>query len=181
MHLGTHVGRKRCATVEHGQHDADEMKGGVEPISDEIDRGHQLAEAFERVVLALDRNEDAVRRREGIHGEQPERRRAIEQNVVVFINDGGQGLSETPFAIRASGPARPPLRRGSGDDGTIQRPSMRVGWIEVCMRDRTDERVVDRPMHGTLCQGRRHSWRCPGDRGRRSGLGGHPEPDRTQG
>ena len=45
---------------------------GIEVVADEVDRGQQLAEAFERVVLALERDQDRVGGGQGIDGQQPQ-------------------------------------------------------------------------------------------------------------
>ena len=47
----------------------------------------QLAEALQRVVLALDRDQHLVDRRHRVDREQAERRRAVDQDVVVVVVD----------------------------------------------------------------------------------------------
>ena len=49
---------------------------------DETDVGQQLAEALERVVLALDRDQHLAGSDEGIDRQQSERRRAVDEDVV---------------------------------------------------------------------------------------------------
>ena len=66
--------------------------------ADQLDGREQLPEALERVVLALDRDEHAVSRGQGIDGEQAERGRAVEQHGVVRRREWPQGSSETSFA-----------------------------------------------------------------------------------
>ena len=71
---------------------------GIEVLTHELDRRQQLAEAFERVVLALERDEDAVGGRQGIDREQAERGRAVQQDEVVGSLDGLQDPLELAFA-----------------------------------------------------------------------------------
>ena len=56
-----------------------------EVIANQIDGGDQLRQSFEGVVLALDGDDDRVSRRERVHGEESERRRTVNQDVVVVI------------------------------------------------------------------------------------------------
>ncbi len=58
--------------IVHRQDDSLSCRAGVEVAADEVDRGQELAEALERVVLALQRDEHAVSGRERVHGEQPQ-------------------------------------------------------------------------------------------------------------
>ena len=69
--------------VVHRQHGALDLESRVEVVGDEADRGQELPEALEREVLALDRDERGVRRRQGVDREQAERWRAVDEDVVV--------------------------------------------------------------------------------------------------
>ena len=72
----------------------------VEPIADGVNRGEELSQALEGVVLALDRDEDGVACRERVHGKQAERRRTVDQDRVV---GGGRakGLAELLSTVDA--------------------------------------------------------------------------------
>ena len=50
---------------------------------DHLDVAQQLPDAFEGVVLTLDRDQHLGRSHERIDGEQAQRRRAVNQNVIV--------------------------------------------------------------------------------------------------
>ena len=76
------------AGVVHDAHDRRHLERRVEIAPDQIDVAQQLAETLERVVLALNRNEDFVGGVEAIDGEQAERRGTVDQHVVVVIEHG---------------------------------------------------------------------------------------------
>ena len=59
-------------------------------------------DALQRVVLALDRDEDLARRHQGVQGEQPERGRAVEDHVVDARGRSGAGPATSSGA--APGP-----------------------------------------------------------------------------
>ncbi len=75
--------REAIPAVVHGEHDGEDLEAGVEPRLDGLDRGEEVGEPLEREVLRLDGDDDAVRCREGVDGEEPERRWAVDENGVV--------------------------------------------------------------------------------------------------
>ena len=82
-HLVGHLGGEPGPRVVHGQQDRRHVQLRVEVRPDEIDVAQQLAEALQRVVLALDRDEHFRRGDQRVDGEQAQRRRAVDQHVVV--------------------------------------------------------------------------------------------------
>ena len=52
------LGREPRTAVEHGQQHGAQPEVAVEFALDQVDGAHQLGDALERVVLALDRNQD---------------------------------------------------------------------------------------------------------------------------
>ncbi len=85
--------------VVHHEHDGAQLERLVEVLLHEGDVAQELAEAFEGVVLALDRDEDLGGRGEPVHGEQAERRRAVDVDEVVVVAD----LLEGPPELAARG------------------------------------------------------------------------------
>ncbi len=71
--------------VVHGEHNAEHLQGRVEHSPNEGQRGAELGQTVERVVLALDGYEDGVGRGQAVDGEKPERRRAVEKDVVECV------------------------------------------------------------------------------------------------
>ena len=88
------IGRQVGPAVVHGQDDAVDRETRVEVVTNEIERGKQLGQSFQGVVLALERDQDGIGGGEGIDGEQSERRRAIDQDVVVSVRDAGELTSQ---------------------------------------------------------------------------------------
>ena len=61
---------------------------------------HQVGKPFERVVLALHRNEHAVGRAKAVQGQQRERGWTIEKNEVVLVDNLGDGRSHLGQCFR---------------------------------------------------------------------------------
>ncbi|MPN51417.1 hypothetical protein SDC9_199062 [bioreactor metagenome] len=60
----------------------------------------KLAETFKGQVFALHRDDDAIAGgHEAVDGEQAQRGRAIDQNVVVAVNNGFDGLTQARFTL----------------------------------------------------------------------------------
>ena len=66
----------------------------VEAHSNGIDGRQQLRETLEGVILALHRDKDGVACRQSVDGQQPKRRRAVNEHRVVVLGRP-QSLSET--------------------------------------------------------------------------------------
>ena len=112
------AGGKPGAGVVHRQHDGRHGELGVEVRTHHVDRGEQLAEALEGVVLRLDRDEHLGTRDERVQGEQAERRRAVDEDVVeaVLADLGGGadprvGVERLLQPLLASDDALSDLRR----------------------------------------------------------------------
>ena len=82
-HLNGQVG----STVEHGQQHALERQLRVHVFLDHAHGRHQLAQSLERVILALERNQKAVRCAQAVERQQAERRRAVDEHIIVFVLD----------------------------------------------------------------------------------------------
>ena len=68
-------------------------------VTDEVDRGDQLRQSFEGVVLTLDRNEDRIGRGQCVHRHESERWRAVQQDVVVVVCNGGDEACEAALPL----------------------------------------------------------------------------------
>ena len=72
---------------------------GIEVCLDHLDVAQQLPHALEGVVLALDRDQHLRRGDERVDGEQSERRRAVDEDVVeVVVLQVGQRGAQPSFA-----------------------------------------------------------------------------------
>ncbi len=58
------------------------MQRGVEVSPDQVDVAQQLSQALQRVVLALDRDQDLLARDERVDRQQAQGRRAVDEDVV---------------------------------------------------------------------------------------------------
>jgi hypothetical protein len=64
-----------------------------------LDRVDQVGQAFERVVLALHRDDHAVRRAQAVQGQHRQRRRAVDQDEIVVGIDLGQRVLQAALAV----------------------------------------------------------------------------------
>jgi hypothetical protein len=71
--------------VVHRQQHAIEREWRIEVLLHEANGVQQLRDALERVVLALDRDDDAVGRRQHVQRDEPERWGTIEEHVLVLF------------------------------------------------------------------------------------------------
>ena len=63
--------REIRAAVVHGEQDARHFQYGVQVLLDQLNVAQKLAEALKGVVLALNRNQDLLRRDKRIDGQEP--------------------------------------------------------------------------------------------------------------
>jgi hypothetical protein len=70
--IGDLLSKARAAVV-HRQKDRRQVQAGVQVLLDHADAAQKLAQTLERVVLALDGDQQLARGGEGIDGEQPQR------------------------------------------------------------------------------------------------------------
>ena len=98
-HLDRHFGGQVRPCVVHRENDALHGEVGIQVIAHEVHRSDELGQPLEGVVLALDRDQDRVRRSERIDGQEAERRGAIEEDVVEVLDEGVDEASEPAFAL----------------------------------------------------------------------------------
>src|SRR6476646_12068801 len=90
--------RMQQALVVHRREDALNLHFRVQVLTNHRQRVLELDEPAERQVLALNRDDDAVRGDERVYRQQPERRRRIDENVVVLRLDADERLLERALA-----------------------------------------------------------------------------------
>ena len=167
-HLLGHLRREPRPTVVHGQQDRAQPQPVVQLALDQVDGPDQLRHPLERVVLTLDRNQDLVGRHQCVQGEQTERRRAVDEDVVRgVLRQVGAERPEQPVLPRHHGHQ---LDLGAGQvDGGRQHGEIRAPRLSRPRGRRADRpRSAPRTSPGCRPNGRRRarSRRCPADRGR---------------
>lgn len=89
------------ARVVHGEKDAVKGKIWIYALLDAVNCVEELRKPLKRVVLALYGDEHQVGGREHVDGEKAEGWGAINEDVIVAIADGGEGVTHCQFAIGA--------------------------------------------------------------------------------
>lgn len=110
-HLVRHLGRQPGPGVVHRQRHAEYVQGRVEHAPDQIQRLAELSKPFEGVILALDGNQDGIRGGEAVDREEPQRRGAVQEDVVVFLGR----LVQTGFEAAFPGQLADQLDLGAGE------------------------------------------------------------------
>src|SRR5215216_2554032 len=89
------------ARVEHGHHDTADAQPWKERGLDELDRLGQLSQSLQRKVFALHRDQHAIaRRHQAIDRQDSQGRGTIDQDVIEFLNQSIEGISQAEFACR---------------------------------------------------------------------------------
>ena len=73
---------------------------GLSSLRKQRERVHEQAEPLESIELALDRDQERIRRHHGIDGQEAEAGRRIDEDVVVVGVKGLEGVLEAAFAAR---------------------------------------------------------------------------------
>src|SRR4051795_6512598 len=120
--LVEHVLRKIRPAVEERRQQAEDLQVPIQLQADRVDDLHQIVEALHRVVLRLDGDDHARRCDEAVHGQEPEVRRAIDEDVVVDPDVVLERLAKDPLASERR--EQLSLRRGEID----------VGWRDIDAR-----------------------------------------------
>ena len=97
-HFGGDLTGDARAPVEHRDEHAEDLQLGIETLAHQGDGVEELGEPLEGVVLGLYRDEHLARRHEGVHGENAERRRAVDEDELVVVELSVEGLSEDDVA-----------------------------------------------------------------------------------
>ncbi len=82
-----HLVRERVPGVVHRKQYALDVERGVIGAPDKPERFGELAQAFKRIVLALDRDEHRVRSDKGVKRQQPKRWGAVDEYVTEGVAD----------------------------------------------------------------------------------------------
>src|SRR5262245_18997495 len=98
LKLVTDLERKTSPSIEHREQDAHDVETGVQPLTDELDGLDQVRQTFERVELALHRNEDLVGCCQGIDREDAQGRGAVEKNITKVLGERCTRLAEPVLA-----------------------------------------------------------------------------------
>src|SRR5579883_2618326 len=80
-HLAHDLAGQPGAGIKHRQHHAGNVESGIQFVLHNLDRVQQMRQALQGQILALDRNDQAVRRHQRVDGQQAQRGRTIDNNV----------------------------------------------------------------------------------------------------
>ena len=132
------------ARVVHRQQHPFNRERGIEIPLHELHGVEELREPFERVVFALNRDDDAVGGRQHVQRQEAERRRAVDDHVAVLVAQVPQRLAHA----RLAGTLVDELELGTHQ---VLRPGNHIETREVHVREArlgerraVDERFVER-------------------------------------
>ena len=181
--MAAHLGRRRrprgeCARPHMVRSRPASERRGLRRAADPLDRVEQLRQPLERVVLALDRDEDAVGGRERVHGQRAERRRAVEEDEGVVLARGRERRRRGRSRRRRAEPsstAVPARSRFDGHEVEVLEPR-RAGRARPARRRRGG-----RPWRFRSRARRGPRWRSPAGRDRRRACARRPRRGRRRG
>ena len=85
------------ARIVHGPQQPLDLQRRVEQLADALDAVHQVGQPLQRVVLALHGDDHAVGGGQRVDGEHRQRRRAVDEDVVVVLADRRQRVAQAIF------------------------------------------------------------------------------------
>ena len=83
--------------VEHGKQDSLYKEVRIQVLLYEINCPKQLAQTFHGIKFTLERYQDRIRRRKGVDRQQPERRRSIEDDIIIIVDNIPNGIFQLAF------------------------------------------------------------------------------------
>ena len=89
--------RQARAPIEHCQDNPEYGQAGIQPLTDELDGLYKVSQPLERVELALQRHQHPIGGDQRINGQQPKRRRAIDDDVLSPVTFGGECIAKPVF------------------------------------------------------------------------------------
>ena len=88
-------------SVVHDQHDRGDFQCRVQALAHKFHIADQLTNTLKGVVLTLNRYKHLCSSHQRVDREQPERWRAIDEDVVVVIDNWSKGVQQTTFPVKA--------------------------------------------------------------------------------
>src|SRR3990172_1512394 len=130
---GDDFARVQGAQVGEGEQHAEYGEGGVGALLQFLDRKNTHLNSTQREVISLQGNDNFARGRERVGGEDAERGRAVEQDVVVGLGERGQAVAQRKDAERLADEVNLGGGKldGRGDEGLAAggREDCAVEWI----------------------------------------------------
>ena len=93
-HVRRYLIRQVIAAVIHGQHYALNLKPGIEGLAHHVDGADELGQTFQGKEFALQGHHHSMGSCQGIDRQQPQRRRAIYEYIVVVADRIGDGIAQ---------------------------------------------------------------------------------------
>ena len=172
------------ALVEHRQQHAFDVERRIERRAHAAHRADEIGEPFEREVLAVQRNQHGVGGDERVERQQAERRRAVDEDVVVVVAHRREQRAQPLFAPgkRDQLDFRAGQLRSAGISIRRSTPVGMMNELRIGRRlgGRQRRRRSCRPRRSCL-SGRRRWSDCLADRRRRAGRAGRPGPATRRG
>jgi hypothetical protein len=130
------------SSVVHRRQDPPDLHGRVEIVTDHGQGVLELHQPAQREVLALHRDDHAVRGREGVDRQEPERGRRVDKDVVVAVAGRQQPLLEGALAADHAGEGELGARQVDRRDGEIDLRAV----DDLVDREAVHEDVEHRPL-----------------------------------
>ena len=100
LHLLHYLHREVVAQGEHREHHALDVQIGVVLFADGLEGADELRQTFQRIILALHRDQHTVAGAQTVQGEQVQAGRAVDEDEVIVLLHPGQRLAQAALAAR---------------------------------------------------------------------------------
>src|SRR5690606_28961521 len=170
LRLVRDLAREVQPLVEHRQQHTVYLQARIDVTLNETHRVQELRQPFQRVELALDRDQHGVRRGERVQRQQAERGRAVHQDEVVLVAHGLERAAQHQLAL-----------------GTVDQLDLRADQVAARGRDveereveAADEDLLERQsLDHDVVHGRVHVRALDADPAGRVALGVHVDDERA--
>ena len=98
LHFVAHFAGQAVAGIVHGQHHAQQVQPGIEPLFDQLEGLQQFDDAFQGEKFALQGDEQFLRGAEGVEGQQAQGRRAVDDDVIVLRAQRFEAVTQVELA-----------------------------------------------------------------------------------
>src|SRR3989344_6496377 len=98
-HFGYHLARQTIARIIEREKHSHNSQMRLQIIAPQLDGAEELGKPFQRIILRLHRDDYLIGRHQTIDSEESQRRRTIDQDIIVIRADLAQDMLQAEFPI----------------------------------------------------------------------------------
>src|SRR3990167_696646 len=98
-HFGYHLARQTIAPIVEREERSHDFQIRLQIIAHQLDGTQELGKPFQRIILRLHRDDYLIGRHQTVDGEESQRRRTVDQDIIVIRADLAQDMLQAEFPI----------------------------------------------------------------------------------